>query len=96
MITQAQKEIGRLQGIMKQKALDKRTREEAKKLFESLSTINLEKASFAEKRDLLAKLGIKVYPSEDYKNLKIVSNLHFETSRIDFSRQMMSIASPKL
>ena len=48
-----------------EKALDKKTREEAIQVLESLRENNLEKATFAEKRNLLAKLGIKVYPSED-------------------------------
>jgi hypothetical protein len=64
---------------------DKGTREKAVQLLGSLRGNNLEKASFAEKNDLLAKLGIKVYPSEDSKNLKITTFLQFEPSRKDFS-----------
>jgi hypothetical protein len=45
---------------------------------------------------LLARLGVKVYPSENGKNLKITTALQFEPSRIEYSPQIISIASPKL
>jgi hypothetical protein len=91
MIYQAEKETNRLQGIMQQKTLDEKTREDAIHLLESLRDTNLEEASFDEKRDLLARLGIKVYPSDDSKNLKIITAL-----RLKLPPQIMSIASPKL
>ena len=38
---------------------------------------NLEKATFAEKRDIINKLGIRVYPSEDLKTMRIRCSLNF-------------------
>jgi hypothetical protein len=38
---------------------------------------NLDKATFTEKRDIINKLGIKVYPSEDLKTMKIKCSLNF-------------------
>jgi hypothetical protein len=37
---------------------------------------NLQEAAFEEKADLIAKLGIKVLPSEDLKSRKIVCRLN--------------------
>jgi len=36
-----------------------------KKELERLAQVNLDKATFTEKRDIINKLGIRVYPSED-------------------------------
>jgi hypothetical protein len=62
----------------------------------SLRDANLENASFDEKRDLIAKLGTKVYPSEDGKIVRISSTLQFAPSALELSPQIISIASPKL
>lgn len=53
----------------------------------------MEKASFAEKRDLLTKLVTKVYTSEDSKSLKITTALNLEPPNITISRQIISLAS---
>jgi len=60
-------EIDRLKEIMQIRIRG----EETIQLLESLRETNLEKVSFTEKNQLLAKLGIKVYPSGDSNNLKI-------------------------
>jgi hypothetical protein len=54
----------------------------------------LENASFSEKQDLLARLGIMVYPPEAHKTVRIASELPVRGDKI--SPQAMSIASPKL
>ena len=52
---------------MEQRATSRQSREEALHILETIRDTNLENASFEEKCDLIAKLGIKVYPSEDGK-----------------------------
>ena len=96
LISRAEAEIHRLHEIVEQKAITKQTKEEALRILESLRDTNLEKASFDEKRDLVAKLGIKVYPSEDGKIVRISSTLQFAPSPLKLSPQIISIASPKL
>ena len=44
---------------------------------EKLAQDNLDKATFTEKRDIIGKLGIRVYPSEDLKSVRIQSSLNF-------------------
>jgi hypothetical protein len=51
--------------------------EELKKELERLVQANLDKATFAEKRDIINKLGIGVYPSEGLKTMKIRYSLNF-------------------
>ena len=70
----AQKEIDRLL------ALNGKTGKinvaELEKELERLSQENLDKATFAEKRDIIGKLGMRVYPSEDLKSVKIKLSLN--------------------
>lgn len=70
----AQKEIERLLALNGKSA--KVNVEELKKELERLSQENLDKATFTEKRDIINKLGIRVYPSEDLKSMKIRSTLN--------------------
>ena len=42
---------------------------------QQLATINLEEATFKEKRDIINKLGIRVYPSEDLKTMRVKCGL---------------------
>ncbi|MFC1930249.1 zinc ribbon domain-containing protein, partial [Chloroflexota bacterium] len=95
-ISHAEMEIHRLEDIMGQKATNKQTKEEALQILGSIRDTNLENASYDEKRNLIAKLGIKVYPSEDGKVVRISSTLQFAPSPLELSPQIISIASPKL
>ena len=95
-VSRAEMEIHRLQNIMEQKATSRQSREEALHILETLRDTNLENASFEEQCDLIAKLGIKVYPSEDGKVIRISSTLQFAPSPLVVSRQKISMASPKL
>ena len=81
---------------MGQKAISRQTREEALQILESIRDTNLENASFDEILNLIAKLGIKVYPSEDGKIVRISSTLQFAPSALELSPQIISIASPIL
>lgn len=94
MIARAQTEEKHLQAQVKNHAVNKRTTEEVRRALESLRDENLENAIFSEKQDLVAKLGIMVYPSEDHKVVRIASRLPVVTT--SFSPQIISIASPKL
>ena len=96
LISHTETEIHRLHDTMGQKAMSRQTKEEALQILESLRDTNLENASFDEKRNLIAKLGIKVYPSESGKVVRISSTLQFAPSSLDLSPQIISIASPKL
>ena len=96
LISSAETEKHRLQNIVEEKSLNKQTKEEALRILESLRDTNLDNASFDEKRELIAKLGIKVYPSEDGMTVRISSTLQFAPSPMKFSPQIISMASPKL
>jgi hypothetical protein len=96
LISHAEMEIHRLDDIKGQKTISRQTKEEALQILESIRDINLENASFNEKRNLIAKLGLKVYPSEDGKAVLTSSTLQFAPSPSELSPQIMSIASPKL
>jgi len=96
LISIAETEMHRLQDIMEQQNSNKQTKKEAFHILESLRDTNLDNASFDEKRELIAKLGIKVYPSEDGTTVRISSTLQFAPSPMKFSPQIISIASPKL
>jgi len=81
---------------MAQQALNKKTKEEARRVLEAMRDMNLENASFSEKQNLIAKLGVKVHPSEDKKVVRISSILQPDPCPLKLSPQIMSIASPKL
>ncbi|MFH0769167.1 MAG: hypothetical protein V1932_06345, partial [Chloroflexota bacterium] len=73
-VDKAKKEIERLLALNGKTT--KVDLEELKKELERLSQENLDKATFIEKRDIMSKLGIRVYPSEDLKSVKIKSTLN--------------------
>ena len=68
---------------MEQKAINRQT-EEALQILESLRDTNLDNASFDRKWDLIAKTGIKVYPSEHGMTVQISSTLQFAPSPMKF------------
>ena len=74
----------------------KGTAEAARRILEELRDTNLDTATFGEKQDLIAKPGIKVYPSDDGKVVRIACNVHPFSSTSSLSPQIISMASPKL
>ncbi len=44
---------------------------------------NLDEATFEERLDVICKLGIKVYPSEDLKSMRVVCQLNFDQVQSD-------------
>lgn len=96
LISQAEKEVYRLQEIMAQHTLNKKTKEEVRRLLDTIRGMNLENISFSDQQNMIAKLGIKVYPSEDKKVVRISSIIQPDPSPFECSPQIMSMASPKL
>ncbi|MFC1953959.1 hypothetical protein ACFLU7_00170 [Chloroflexota bacterium] len=94
LISKAEKEQRRLESIMEQQVTGQNTIEVMRRSLEEIRNENLENASFGDKQELIARLGIVVYPSEDHKTVRITSKLPILCGR--FSPQIMSIASPKL
>lgn len=80
-INKAEQEIKRLIGMMGQQQSAVNI-EELKKELQRLAQENLDKVTFTEKRDIINKLGIKVYPSEDLKTMKIRCSLTSEKTVI--------------
>ena len=77
VINKAKEEIKRLTGLRGDQNL-KVNVEELKDKLGKLAQGNLDIATFTEKRDLINKLGIRVYPSEDLKTMRIRCSLNFD------------------
>ncbi len=71
------------------------TAQAARHTLEAIRDTNLENATFAEKQNIISKLGVKVYPSEDGKIVRILSRLNPD-AEFQVSPYKISIASPKL
>ena len=74
-IGKAEQEIRRIReqaGSYRTSVIDSDTlRQELKQL----AATNLEEATFEEKRDIMSKLGIRVYPSEDLRTMRVKCGL---------------------
>ena len=79
LIGKVEQEVKRLTSLMSGQELTVNV-EELKKKLQRLAHENLEKATFTEKRDIINKLGIRVYPSEDLKTMKIRCSLNFSAT----------------
>ena len=79
---------------MEQQVAGQNTIEMVRRSLEEVRNENLENASYEDKQELIARLGIVVYPSEDHKTVRITSKL--PVLRDEYSPQIMNIASPKL
>jgi hypothetical protein len=53
-----------------------------KQALETLRDKNLDEATFADKADIVAKLGIKVYPSEDLKSMRVVAQINLPVASL--------------
>lgn len=76
MCTTEEAEIIRLKHLIRQQLVDKETAQAARCTLESIRDINLDNATFTEKHNIISKLGVKVYPSDDGKVVRIVSRLN--------------------
>lgn len=79
---------------MEQHVAGQNTIEIVRRSLEDIRNENLDNASFNDKQELIAKLGIMVYPSEDHKTVRITSRLPVLGDNL--SRYKINIASPKL
>jgi len=94
LITRTEKEQQRLQTLLEQQVVGQRTLELVRRTLEKVRDENLENATFSEKQELIARLGIMVYPSADHKTVRIASRLPIVGDTV--SPQIISMASPKL
>ena len=94
LIARMEKEQQRLKTLLEQQVMGQKTVDLVHRKLEEVRDENLENANFSEKQDLIAKLGIAVYPSEDHRTVRIASKLPIVGDKI--SSQIISIASPKL
>ena len=72
----AERETARLQREMNAPDVGAADIEAVMQELKALRDRNLEDASFEEKRDVVARLGIRVYPSEDLKSVRIACGLN--------------------
>jgi DNA invertase Pin-like site-specific DNA recombinase len=89
-ITRAESEIERLRGRMASRGLDAVEAELLRKELNVLRNRNLWESTFQERVDLVAKLGIKILPSEDLKSRKIFCRLNL--AEINKEREQASFA----
>ena len=66
-----------------------------RRALEKLRNLNLETLNFQQQSELVAKLGVKLYPSEDLTYMNIYSVLNIEEPRVAACQRII-IASPKL
>ena len=98
-ITRALQETKRIEKEMQTSSVSTADLEATKRQLKAFRERNLEDASFEDKLDMIAKLGIRVYPSEDLKTMRVTCglNLGFEDDGEDESsvecRQVM-LGSP--
>ena len=95
IIEKADTEIARLQSIAQAAKQSHETMEATRRALEKLRNLNLETLNFQQQSELVAKLGVKLYPSEDLTYMNIYSVLNIEEPRVA-SCQMTSIASVML
>jgi len=81
---QADKELQRLRSMEEQQRICKETVSAARQSLEALRDVNLDTATYADKRNLIAKLGIKVYPSEDARSIRIACYVNHLASKKHF------------
>ncbi len=87
------KEIARLQALIEAQGFSKRDVETLRQELRVLRERNLKDATFEEKVDLVAMLGIKIYPAEDLKSRRIVCRINLqevvrEMKQNDFAKVM--------
>jgi len=90
-ITRSESEIGRLLDQIANRGISAIEAELLRQEFNMLRNRNLDEASFNEQVDLIAKLGIKVLPSEDLKSRKILCRINL-TKTNNNEREQPSLA----
>ena len=95
VVEKADNEIARLQGIVQTAKQSEEKIEATKKALEDLRDINLNTATFQQKAEWIARLGVKIYPAKDLTYYHIKCGIKTaEPQKV--SCYKTSIASPKL
>ncbi len=89
-IARAESEIGRLRDKMANRNLSAGEAELLRQELKVLRDRNLRESTFEDKADLVAKLGIKILPSEDLKSRKIFCRLNL--AKVNEEREQPSFA----
>ena len=82
-IADSEKETERLRERMRAVGTGLNDVEAMRRELEVLRDKNLDNATFEEKLDVIAKLGIRVYPSEDLKSMRVMCQLNLEQLKSD-------------
>jgi len=77
-IATGQSEIQRLQENVRPSTYGKAYIDAMREELKAIRARNLDEATFEEKLEIVSKLGIKVYPSEDLKSMRVVCQLNLE------------------
>jgi hypothetical protein len=77
-IAKAEGEIQRLQKSMRASTYGRADIEAMRDELGALRDRNLDEAAFEEKLDIVSKLGVKVYPSEDLASMRVSCQLNLE------------------
>ena len=93
-VARAEAEIARLQKQMASKGLSPLEAELLRQELKALRDRNLMESAYEEKVDLVAKLGIKVLPSEDLKSRKIFCRLNL--AKVNEERGRMGLMDTKV
>jgi hypothetical protein len=75
-IEEAREEIARLQAQVKAQGISPDMADALREELRALRNRNLEEASFEERVDVIAMLGVKVYPSEDLRSRRIACRIN--------------------
>jgi len=78
-VAQAEKEVQRLKEGLRPHASSPADLAVMEQELKTLRESNLHEATFEEKLDIISKLGVKVYPSEDLKSMRIACQLNLST-----------------
>ena len=78
VVTRAEKELLRLQATAQSPALQSANLRVIVEGLSALRSRNLDEATFDEKLEVVSNMGIKVYPSEDLKSMKVHCELNLD------------------
>jgi DNA invertase Pin-like site-specific DNA recombinase len=82
-IAKAESEIRRLQESVKASISGKADIEAMSEELKALRDRNLDETTFEDKLDIISKMGIRVYPSEDLKSMRVLCQLNLEQVQSD-------------
>ncbi len=89
-IARAESEIGRLREQMANRSLSTIEAELLRQELEALRDRNLQESTFEDRADLVAKLGIRILPSDDLKSRKIFCRLNL--AEVNYGKEQSGFA----